>query len=61
MEQTEKAVNTATNYHVKPKKNVLTPKNAPYVFMAPAFLLIVIFTVYPVISSFILSFQEVRG
>nr|WP_317845686.1 sugar ABC transporter permease [Bacillus sp. S3] len=61
MEQTEKAVNTTTNYHVKPKKNVLTPKRAPYVFMAPAFLLIVIFTVYPVISSFILSFQEVRG
>ncbi|WP_248736138.1 carbohydrate ABC transporter permease [Neobacillus rhizosphaerae] len=29
--------------------------------MGPAFLLILIFTVYPVISSFILSFQEVRG
>ncbi|MEH7224483.1 sugar ABC transporter permease [Bacillus sp. JJ1566] len=29
--------------------------------MGPALLLIIIFTIYPVISSFILSFQEVRG
>ncbi|MEI2400500.1 carbohydrate ABC transporter permease, partial [Paenibacillus phytohabitans] len=38
-----------------------TPKNAPYFFMGPALFLIIIFTIYPVISSFILSFQEVRG
>lgn len=62
MQGTEKAtVSTATNYQVKSRKKLLTPKSAPYVFIAPAFLLIVIFTIYPVISSFILSFQEVRG
>ncbi len=61
MDQTEKVVNTTANLRVKTRKNVLTPKNAPYFFIGPAFLLILIFTVYPVISSFILSFQEVRG
>lgn len=39
----------------------ISPKSAPYVFLAPALILIIIFTIYPVISSFILSFQEVRG
>ncbi|WP_180271621.1 carbohydrate ABC transporter permease [Fredinandcohnia onubensis] len=29
--------------------------------MGPALLLIIVFTIYPVISSFLLSFQEVRG
>ncbi|MEH7335949.1 sugar ABC transporter permease [Neobacillus drentensis] len=61
MDQTEKVVNTTANLQVKTRKNVLTPKNAPYFFIGPAFLLILIFTVYPVISSFVLSFQEVRG
>nr|WP_099355404.1 sugar ABC transporter permease [Fredinandcohnia onubensis] len=40
---------------------MITPKNAPYFFMGPALLLIIVFTIYPVISSFLLSFQEVRG
>ncbi|OIK11889.1 lactose ABC transporter permease [Bacillus sp. MUM 116] len=40
---------------------MITPKNAPYFFIGPALLLLVVFTVYPVISSLILSFQEVRG
>ncbi|MCO0599263.1 carbohydrate ABC transporter permease [Peribacillus butanolivorans] len=57
----EKVVNAKINYQVKTKKTRLTPKNVPYFFIGPAFLLILIFTVYPVISSFILSFQEVRG
>jgi lactose/L-arabinose transport system permease protein len=61
LEQTEKVVNTKTNLRVKERKSLLTPKNVPYVFIAPAVLLILIFTVYPVIFSFILSFQEVRG
>jgi lactose/L-arabinose transport system permease protein len=61
MEETEKVVSTAANYRTKTRRNLLTPKTAPYVFIAPAFLLILIFTVYPVLSSFILSFQEVRG
>ncbi|WHY78296.1 sugar ABC transporter permease [Neobacillus sp. WH10] len=61
MSQVEKVVNNTTNIRVKTKKSFLTPKNAPYFFIGPAFLLILIFTVYPVISSLILSFQEVRG
>lgn len=61
LEQIEKVVNAKINYQVKTKKTRLTPKNVPYFFIGPAFLLILIFTVYPVISSFILSFQEVRG
>ncbi|TDK62515.1 sugar ABC transporter permease [Bacillus salipaludis] len=40
---------------------MVTPKTAPYFFIGPALLLLVVFTVYPVISSLILSFQEVRG
>ena len=61
MAQVEKVVNTTPNIRVKTRKSFLTPKNAPYFFIGPAFLLILIFSVYPVISSLILSFQEVRG
>lgn len=39
----------------------LTPKTAPYYFLAPAVILLLIFTVYPVISSLILSFQSTKG
>ncbi|MBP0726512.1 sugar ABC transporter permease [Bacillus sp. RG28] len=42
-------------------KGFLTSKNAPYFFIGPALIFILVFTIYPVISSFILSFQEVRG
>src|SRR5690606_25883870 len=38
-------------------KNKLTP----YLFLAPALILFLIFTVYPIISSFILSFQTSQG
>jgi len=38
----------------------LSPKAAPYVFVAPAFILFLIFMVYPIIYSFILSFQTNR-
>lgn len=61
MDQTEKVVSTTADFQAKTRKNYITPKNAPYFFIGPAFLLILIFTVYPVVSSFILSFQEVRG
>lgn len=61
MERAETTADTPTKYQVKTRKNWLTPKSAPYIFIAPAFVLMLIFTVYPVISSFILSFQEVRG
>lgn len=61
MKSTETVVSSAPKYQPKTRKNLLTPKNAPYLFVAPAFILIMIFTVYPVISSFILSFQKVQG
>lgn len=35
----------------------ITPKTAPYFFILPAILLFLAFTVYPVIDSFIMSFQ----
>ncbi|WP_026688887.1 carbohydrate ABC transporter permease [Alteribacter aurantiacus] len=48
---------------VKPKKKrkFVTPKTAPYMFIAPAVILFLIFTMYPVISSLILSFQRTSG
>jgi len=61
VKSTETVVSSAPKYQPKTRKNLLTPKNAPYLFVAPAFILILIFTVYPVISSFILSFQKVQG
>ncbi|PRO67008.1 carbohydrate ABC transporter permease [Alkalicoccus urumqiensis] len=45
----------------KKKRRWLTPKTAPYLFIAPAVLLFIIFTVYPVISSLLLSFQTSSG
>ncbi|MRX71483.1 ABC transporter permease subunit [Bacillus lacus] len=39
------------------RRNWITPKTVPYIFIAPAVILFSIFTLYPVISSFILSFQ----
>ncbi|WP_077619664.1 carbohydrate ABC transporter permease [Bacillus sinesaloumensis] len=36
-------------------------KLTPYLFLAPALILFLIFTVYPIISSFILSFQTSQG
>ncbi|MEH7225074.1 sugar ABC transporter permease [Bacillus sp. JJ1566] len=36
-------------------------KLTPYLFLAPALILFLIFTVYPIISSFILSFQTSEG
>lgn len=39
----------------------ISPKTAPYYFLVPSVLLLIIFTVYPVISSLILSFQSTKG
>ncbi|UOQ49952.1 sugar ABC transporter permease [Gracilibacillus caseinilyticus] len=41
----------------KTKKGFITPKTAPYIFVFPALLLFLTFTVYPIIASFLLSFQ----
>lgn len=57
----EKIAETTANIRVKNRKYLLTPKSAPYIFIGPAFVFILIFTVYPVISSLFLSFQQVRG
>ncbi len=38
----------------------ISPKLAPYVFVAPAFILFLIFMAYPIIYSFILSLQTNR-
>ncbi|HEX2914920.1 MAG TPA: sugar ABC transporter permease [Chloroflexia bacterium] len=38
----------------------LSPKFAPYVFVAPAFILFAVFMIYPIIYSFILSLQTNR-
>ncbi|MBS2968218.1 sugar ABC transporter permease [Metabacillus sp. KIGAM252] len=43
------------------KKNWITPKNFPYILIAPTVILFCLFTVYPVISSFIMSFQKSDG
>ncbi|MEH7584511.1 sugar ABC transporter permease, partial [Priestia megaterium] len=38
-----------------------TNKSLPYLFIAPALLLFALFTIYPIFSSFILSFQSMEG
>lgn len=39
----------------------ITPRRAPYVFLFPAVLLFMLFTAYPIVHSFILSFQSSEG
>nr|WP_192599991.1 sugar ABC transporter permease [Sporosarcina limicola] len=55
------ASSTVKSKGKKTKRVYITPKTAPYYFLAPSMLLLVIFTLYPVISSFILSFQSMKG
>ncbi len=43
--------------HKKPKKQLINVKSAPYIFVAPAVLLFLFFTAYPIVASFFLSFQ----
>ncbi|MFP7734874.1 carbohydrate ABC transporter permease [Priestia aryabhattai] len=38
-----------------------TNKSLPYLFIAPALLLFALFTIYPIFSSFFLSFQSMEG
>lgn len=51
--------------HPKKKNNkkasFITPKIAPYVFVFPAVFFFLLFTAYPIIKSFILSFQKTEG
>lgn len=39
----------------------ITPKNAPWFFMAPGMLLFTIFGAYPILMSFLYSFQNKQG
>lgn len=39
----------------------ITPKNAPYVFMAPGIILFAVFGAYPIFASLIYSFQQKMG
>lgn len=43
------------------KKKWITPKTVPYLFVFPAVAFFLVFTVYPVISSLLLSFQTREG
>lgn len=43
------------------RKKWITPRTAPYIFVAPAILLFLIFTLYPVIKSLITSFHSKQG
>ena len=40
------------------KSSFITPKTAPYIFVFPAVLFFLLFTAYPIVKSFILSFQK---
>lgn len=61
----QSATNAQLSSNLQPnkkyKKGWVTPKTAPYFFIAPAVILFAIFTIYPVISSFLLSFKSNVG
>lgn len=42
------------------RRQVLTKKTAPYVFISPFFILFAVFMVFPIIHSLVLSFHEVK-
>jgi lactose/L-arabinose transport system permease protein len=42
-------------------RSFLNPRNAPYVFIAPAVFLFLAFTLYPIVASLLLSFQTQEG
>ncbi|GEN54699.1 carbohydrate ABC transporter permease [Halobacillus faecis] len=50
-----------SNQKKKSRKKWITPKTVPYLFILPAVTFFLIFTVYPVISSLLLSFQTRAG
>src|SRR5699024_1284127 len=49
------------NKKMPDKTSLITTKTAPYVFIFPAVLFFLLFTAYPIIKSFILSFQKSEG
>lgn len=62
MVQTDQALKARTeDSRRKKRKSLITTKTAPYFFVGPAFILFLAFTVYPIIASFLLSFQTKVG
>lgn len=66
--QTNEALKTESETSIETKKQkskmrkpLITPKTAPYFFVGPALLLFLAFTIYPIIASFLLSFQTNVG
>lgn len=45
----------------KKRRNFITKKNVPYIFMAPMVILFAVFMVYPILHSFVLSFFHFEG
>lgn len=43
------------------KKLAYSKKAAPYIFLTPFILSFLIFNLYPIISSFLMSFQKLKG
>jgi len=43
------------------RKSIITQKNAPYFFLLPIVIIFLVFMVYPIIHSFILSFFQFEG
>jgi len=59
-EKNEGFVNPKANGKMK-RRFRISPKSAPYVFIAPVIVLFIIFTVYPIIYSLWLSFEKSVG
>ncbi len=46
---------------MNPKKQWITKKTAPYIFIAPVLIIFIVFMAYPIGRSFYLSFFEMQG
>lgn len=42
-------------------RSLITQKNAPWIFVSPFIIVFLVFFLYPLISTFIMSFQEIDG
>lgn len=42
----------------KNRRYIMTRKNAPYIFLFPMIVLFIVFMIYPIINSFLLSFRD---
>ncbi len=53
--------NTRGSNEIYKRKSIITQKNVPYFFLLPIIILFLVFMVYPIIHSFILSFFNFEG